>query len=38
VHKGTERIVDNTFGEVILNGVPLKRAALIEAMIARSII
>ena len=38
VHKGAERIVDETFGEVILNGKPLQRAALIDAMIARSII
>lgn len=37
VHRGTERIEDETFGEVILNGAILDRAALMEAMIARSI-
>jgi hypothetical protein len=38
VHDGTTRVVDDTFGEVILKGAALKRSGLIEAMIARSII
>jgi hypothetical protein len=38
VHRGRERIVDDTFGEVILNGHPLDRSRLIEAMISRSVI
>lgn len=38
VHKGTERIIDDTFSEVILNGAPLKREELVAAMIARSVI
>jgi hypothetical protein len=37
VHKGTTRVVDETFGEVILNGQALERRALIESMIDRSI-
>lgn len=37
VHDGPKRIIDDTFGEVVLNGAPLERAALIEAMIGRSI-
>jgi hypothetical protein len=38
VHEGTKRIVDETFGEVILNGRALERSSLISAMIDRSII
>ncbi len=38
VHDGSTRVVDDTFGEVVLNGVPLERSKLIEAMIARSVI
>jgi hypothetical protein len=38
VHDGNARIVDDTFGEVILNGKPLERAALIAATIERTII
>jgi hypothetical protein len=38
VHEGTKRIVDDTFGEVILNGKALNRSELIESMIARSVI
>lgn len=37
VHRGIERIVDDTFGEVVLGGKPLQRSNLIDAMIARSI-
>jgi hypothetical protein len=38
VHNGTERIVDDTFGEVILNGKPLIREDLLRAMIERAIV
>lgn len=38
VHDDRRRIVDDTFGEVILNGLPLKRTELIQAMIERTII
>ena len=38
VHDGTSRIIDDTFGEVVLNGRPLERAELIEAMIGRSVV
>jgi len=38
VHKGTERIVDDTFGQVTLNGTPLVRAELIAEMMARTVI
>lgn len=37
VHRGTERVVDETFGQVILDGEPLERSALIQSMIDRSI-
>lgn len=37
VHRGTNRIIDDTFCEVLLGGERLQRAALIKAMIARSI-
>jgi hypothetical protein len=38
VHDGASRIIDDTFSEVILDGKPLQRSALIDAMIARTII
>jgi len=38
VHHGTERIVDDTFGEVILNGKALVREELLQAMINRTIV
>jgi hypothetical protein len=37
VHKEMERVVDETFGKVILNGETLERSALIQSMIDRSI-
>lgn len=37
VFKGGERVVDDTFGEVTLNGKKLERKALIESMIERTI-
>jgi hypothetical protein len=38
VHEASSRIIDDTFGEVILDGKPLERAALIAAMIERTVI
>lgn len=38
VHKGSDRIEDDTFSEVILKGAPLNREELIKAMIARSLV
>ena len=38
VHEGKERIIDDTFGEVTMNGAKLQRPDLIRAMIARSIV
>lgn len=38
VHDGVERIVDDTFGEVILNGKRLVREELLQAMIDRAIV
>lgn len=38
VHRGKERIVDDTFREVVLNGKSLVRSDLITAMIGRSIV
>lgn len=38
VHDGVERIIDDTFGEVILNGKPLVREELLQAMISRAIV
>lgn len=38
VHRGSERIIDETFGEVILYGKKLDRLELVEMMQARSII
>ena len=37
VHKGRERIVDDTFGDVTLEGKALKREDLIKAMTDRSV-
>lgn len=37
VFRGNERIVDDTFGEVILGGKRLDRQKIIDAMLARSI-
>ena len=37
VHKANQRIVDDTFGEVVLNGAHLDRSSLIQAMIHRTI-
>lgn len=38
VYKDRKRVVDDTFGEVILNGEALERAKLIEMMMKRSIV
>lgn len=38
VHEGRERIIDETFGEVILDGKLLIREELLQAMIARTIV
>lgn len=38
VHDGTERIIDDTFGEVILDGKPLVREALLQKMIDRAMV
>ncbi len=38
VHDGQTRVVDDTFGSVILHGEPLDRASLISSMIAKTII
>jgi hypothetical protein len=35
--RDSERIIDDTFGEVMLNGERLDRRKLIDAMLARSI-
>lgn len=37
VFRGAERVVDDTYGQVTLNGKELDRRALIESMLARSI-
>jgi len=37
VFRGTERVVDDTFEEVALNGKSLDRHSLIQAMIGRTI-
>ena len=37
VHDGRRRIIDDTFGDVILDGKPLVRADLIHRMVERSI-
>ncbi|WP_156370126.1 hypothetical protein [Novosphingobium sp. Leaf2] len=38
VHDGADRIIDETFGEVILNGKALVREELLQAMIDRTIV
>jgi hypothetical protein len=38
VHRGSDRIVDDTFGTVMLNGKPLDRAELVQKMISRSLV
>jgi len=38
VHDGASRIIDDTFGEVILGGKALVREELLETMIARSVV
>jgi len=38
VHDGADRIIDETFGEVILNGKALVREELLQAMINRAIV
>lgn len=38
VHEGKKRVVDDTFGRVILNGKELERKSLIQSMIDRTII
>lgn len=38
IHAGTNRIVDDTFGEVILNGKALVREELLQLMINRAIV
>ena len=37
-YQGAKRVIDETFGEVILNGKKLERSKLIEMMIDRSIV
>ena len=38
VHEGRNRVIDDTFGEVVLDGKPLVREELLQAMIARAIV
>ncbi len=38
VHEGAKRIIDDTFGYVILKGKRLERAELIQSMIEKSVI
>jgi hypothetical protein len=38
VHDGNTRVIDDTFGEVVLGGKPLERATLIQSMFQRTII
>jgi len=38
VHDGHDRVIDDTFGEVILNGKALVREELLQAMVARTIV
>jgi hypothetical protein len=38
VHDGTKRVVDDTFGQVVLNGKSLEREDLVEAMIRNSVV
>ncbi len=37
IHDGTSRVVDDTFSTVFLNGQQLDRAALVQAMLSRTI-
>jgi hypothetical protein len=37
VHDGTKRIIDDTFGKVLLNGGLLERSALMQKMIRRTV-
>jgi hypothetical protein len=38
VHDGPKRIIDDTFGSVILGGKPLDRSALVQAMIRQTVV
>ena len=38
VHNGVKRIIDDTFGEVVLDGKPLVREELLQIMVERAII
>jgi hypothetical protein len=38
VHDGKQRVVDDTYSEVVLGGVPLSRKELLQQMMARTII
>jgi hypothetical protein len=38
VYDGANRIIDQTFGEVLLNGKALNRDELLKAMIGRTVI
>ena len=38
VYKGTKRVIDDTFGEVVLEGEKLRRSELIESMVNRSVV
>ncbi len=38
VHNGTQRIIDDTFSEVVLDGKPLSRSDLLNQMISRTTI
>lgn len=38
VHNGADRVVDDTFGEVVLNGKPLVREELLQMMVDRTIV
>jgi hypothetical protein len=38
VHQGADRVIDDTFGEVILNGKSLVREELLQVMINRAIV
>ena len=37
VNEGPRRVVDDTFSEVLLDGKPLNRRALLDAMIAKTL-
>lgn len=38
VHDGHQRIVDDTFGEVVLDGKSLERSELVKAMMSRTVV